>query len=383
MLIAFSIFKYFPYGGIQRDFARMGKLCVKRGHAVRVYCLNWDAAPVEGFDVIVVPVKAWSNHVRYARFAEWVAQDLVERPVDLHMGMNKIPGLDAYFAGDSCFEDKIRTQRPWVYRLTSRYRLFSRFEKAVFSTLNSTRILSISDAQKTLYQQYHHTADARFYPLPPGIHRDRIAPDNRLEIRTQLRSELGIDEQCQVMLFIGSGFVKKGLDRVIRGLHALPSEVRENTTLLVLGADKPKKFIRLAKALGIGEQVRLLGGRDDAPRFLFSADCFVLPAYDENTGGVIVEAMVARLPALVSSNCGYASYVKQAKAGLVTDDPFEQIEFNNKLLEILTSPERSTWSENGRKFSERDDIYEMIPRAVEYLESLAEEIASTKECAVQ
>jgi len=382
MLIAFSIFKYFPFGGIQRDFARMGQLCLERGHTVRVYCLLWDAPPVEGFEVVVVPVKAFSNHVRYARFADWVAQDLASRPVDLHMGMNKMPGLDAYFAGDSCFEDKVRTQRAWTYRLSSRYRLFAKFEQAVFSTHESTRILSISDAQNTLYQKYYNTADARFHPLPPGIHRDRIAPGNRAEIRAELRRELGISEHCQVMLFIGSGFVKKGLDRAIRGLYALPVKERKNTILLVLGADKPNRFVRLANSLGLGEQVRILGGRDDAPRFLFSADCFVLPAYDENTGGVIVEAMVARLPALVSANCGYASFVNQAKAGLVTEDPYDQVDFNNKLLEILTSPERSVWSENGRKFSEREDIYEMIPRAVEYLESFADEIASQKECSV-
>jgi len=378
MLIAFSIFKYFPYGGIQRDFARMAQLCVERGHVVRVYCLLWKALPMEGMDVVVVPAKALSNHTRYARFADWVATDLESRPVDLHMGMNKMPGLDAYFAGDSCFEDKTRNQRAWIYRLTPRYRLFSRFEKAVFSVLNNTRILSISNAQNALYQQYHHTPDARFYPLPPGINRDRIAPDNRPEIRAELYRELDIADHCQVMLFIGSGFVKKGLDRVILGLHALPEKVRENTILLVLGADKPEKFARMASSFGLDNQVRILGGRDDVPRFLFSADCFVLPAYDENTGGVIVEAMVARLPVLVSANCGYASYVADANAGLLVKDPFDQIDFNTKLLEILTSTERGVWSENGRKFSERDDIYEMIPRAVEYLESFAEEIAALK-----
>ncbi len=376
MLIAFSIFKYFPFGGIQRDFERMAQLCVERGHTVRVYCLEWEAPPIEAYEIIVVPVRAISNHARYSQFADWVARDLHKRPVELHMGMNKMPGLDAYFAGDSCFEDKTRTQRPWLYRLTPRYRLFSKFEKAVFSTHVRTRILSISQMQKALYQQYHYTPDSRFYPLPPGIKRDRVAPVNREEIRDELRRELGIDAQKFLMLFIGSGFVKKGLDRAIKGLHALPEKVRDNTLLLVLGADKGDKFERMARRLKLDRQVRLLGGRNDAPRFLFSADCFVLPAYDENTGGVIVEAMVAQLPALVSANCGYASYVREAGAGLVAADPFDQEDFNAKLLKILTSEERSAWMENGRKFSQREDIYEMIPRAVNYLESFAEELAS-------
>ncbi|MBV1907557.1 MAG: glycosyltransferase family 4 protein [Pseudomonadales bacterium] len=378
MHIAFSIFKYFPFGGIQRDFIRMAGLCHEHGHQVRVYSLIWDAPAVDEFEVVLVPVKAISNHVLYERFAHWVGRDLALHPVDLHMGMNKIPGLDAYFAGDSCFEDKTRTQRAWYYRLTPRYRLFSKFEKAVFAENSSTRILSISDMQKELYQKYHKTPDSRFYSLPPGIHKNRIAPENQAEIRSKLRAEFSIPEGRNIILFIGSGFLKKGLDRAIRGLSALPAEVRENTLLLVLGKDKPDKFQRLAKSLGVQEQVWMLGGREDANRFLFSADCFVLPAYDENTGGVIVEALVARLPTLVSANCGYAEYVKSADAGLIADSPFSQRDFNAKLLELITSPRRAEWSENGRCFSERKDIYQMIPTAVEYLESFAEQIKTEK-----
>ena len=42
MRIAFCINKYFPYGGLQRDFMRIAKEVLSRGHTVRVYTRQWE-----------------------------------------------------------------------------------------------------------------------------------------------------------------------------------------------------------------------------------------------------------------------------------------------------------------------------------------------------
>ncbi len=39
MKLAFALFKYFPYGGLQRDFIRIAGLCRDRGHEIHVYTL--------------------------------------------------------------------------------------------------------------------------------------------------------------------------------------------------------------------------------------------------------------------------------------------------------------------------------------------------------
>ena len=63
-------------------------------------------------------------------------------------------------------------------------------------------------------------------------------------------------------------------------------------------------FKRLAKKLDLTHQVQFLGGRDDIPRFLFAADLLVHPAYNENTGTVLLEALVAGLPVVTTPTCG-------------------------------------------------------------------------------
>ena len=121
MTIGFCLFKYFPHGGIQRDMMKIAKECLRRGYAVRMYVIRWNAELPKDMDVQIVPVDALTNHRLYERYAEWVHAHLATHPVDLLMGMVKMPGLDVYYAGDSCYEEKARTQRNGLYRLLPRY----------------------------------------------------------------------------------------------------------------------------------------------------------------------------------------------------------------------------------------------------------------------
>ncbi len=181
MKFAFCVFKYFPFGGISRDLERFVRESIARGHVVRVYTLSWEGPMLEGVDVVVVPAKGLTNHARYAQFARWVAEHLREYPVDLVVGMNKMPGIDVYYAGDSCYEEKSQTQRNWLYRATPRYRLFSNFERAVFGRDSETEILTISEVQTPLFRRHYGTQWERLHPLPPGIDRSRRASVDRAD----------------------------------------------------------------------------------------------------------------------------------------------------------------------------------------------------------
>lgn len=373
MRIAFCIFKFFPHGGIPRDLMKIARECRARGHQVRVYAARWEAAMPEDLQVVEVPVKAWTNHRRYERFAARVLDHLARNPVDLVVGMNKMPGLHVYYAGDSCYEEKVRTQRSGLYRLTPRYRHFARFERAVFDPAAATEILTISDVQIPCFRRHYGTPPERFHPLPPGIDPDRRAPPDRNARREAFRREFGIGDGEHLLLFVGSGFIKKGLDRALLAFRALPPELRDRSRLFVVGHDDAAPFRRLAARLRIREQVRFFPGRDDVPRFLFGADGLILPAYDENAGMVIIEAMIAGLPVLVTGNCGYAHYVASAGAGLVAGVPYDQQAFDRQLVELLTSPERPRWRANGLALGQDEGLYRLAETAVDYLEAFAAE----------
>ena len=379
MRIAFCIFKYFPYGGLQRDLMKMVRECLGRGHEVRIYAIRWRAPDAAGLGVelCLAPVRALTNHRLYQRFATWVRTDVQRRPVDLLVGMNKMPGLDVYFAGDPCYLDKTARQDGCWRRLSPRGRVLLQAERAVFDPAVTTEILTLCEAQAPVFQRCYGTPAERFHPLPPGIERDRAAPGDREAIRQRVRSSLGLGEADQLLLFVGSGFITKGLDRLLKGLRALSSSVRENVRLYVLGADNHKPFRRLAAKLGVAEHVRFMGGRADVPDFLLAADAFALPAYQETAGMAILEAMIAGVPVLVTAVCGYAPYVQRMEAGLVAAEPFEQQKFNAQLTELLTSQRRKQWAGNGAALAHDESIHQLARAAVDLLERFAADMPAS------
>ena len=150
MQLAFVLYKYFPFGGLQRDFMRIALECQRRGHQIRVYTLIWEGDIPAGFEVLVAPVKAIFNHRRNEKLTAWMQADLAERPVDRLIGFNKMPGLDVYYAADGCFEDKAQPLRAGLSRRWARYRPFAEFARAVFDTHATTSVLMISEAQPPL-----------------------------------------------------------------------------------------------------------------------------------------------------------------------------------------------------------------------------------------
>ena len=75
--------------------------------------------------------------------------------------------------------------------------------------------------------------------LPPGISRDRIAPNDISELRDQKRADLGIADDEKLLLMVGSGCVKKGLNRALHAFRSLPKEQRSKTRFIVIGEDNP------------------------------------------------------------------------------------------------------------------------------------------------
>ncbi len=363
MNLAFCLYKFFPFGGLERNFLRISSLCAERGHSIHVFTMSWEGPKPDDYNITIIPVNHLSNHGKNKVFAKKLKRYLEQGTYDVIIGFNKMPGLDLYYSADPCYIDKIEQTKTAIYKLTNRYKQSINFEKAVFSPTSKTKLMMLSAIEKEKYIRHYQTQTERFYLLPPGISLDRKRPVNASQIRKEWRSEFNIQDHEKVILMIGSAFKRKGLDRTLLGLASLPNELKNKTQIMILGEDDPKPFIALAKKLGISNKLTIFLGRDDVPRFLLGADLFAHPAYSENTGTAILEAIVAGLPVLISEACGYAFHVEQSNSGLITKMPFSQQSFNQQLEQMLTSPEYGTWVENCIQYSLTEDLYSR-PEAV-------------------
>jgi UDP-glucose:(heptosyl)LPS alpha-1,3-glucosyltransferase len=299
-----------------------------------------------------------------------VEEDQRLRPVDCLVGFNKMPGLDLYYAADSCYEQKAQQLRSPTYRLTGRYRLFSQFERAVFDPDSGVEILLITEQQKKPFQQYYGTPDEVLHILPPGIAKDRRRGESADQIRCEFRREFGLRDDQVLLLLIGSGFITKGLDRALMAVSALPEALRDRVRFFVIGQDNPRQFLKLASELGVEDKLRIFAGRDDVPRFLQGADIMVHPAYMESGGIVLIEALVAGLPVIATDVCGFAHYVKESEGGLLIESPYDQETFNQELACLVADDVfRRQCSRNGVAFGQTADIYHMAERAVDLIEA--------------
>jgi UDP-glucose:(heptosyl)LPS alpha-1,3-glucosyltransferase len=373
---AFCLFKYFPYGGLQRDCLEIAQTCRQRGHAITVFTMEWTGPVPDGVAVKILPGEGFTNHSRCTSFVKNVRPCLNGGAFDAVVGFNKMPGLDLYYAGDPCYQDRARHKYTCrlgpYYWATNRFQQYVALERAVFDPRSNTEILLLNPAHQRIYMDQYRTSGERFHPLPPGICQDRKPVSGSARARTELRREFLRSTNELLLLMVGVGWRGKGVDRAFRALAALPMELRRKTKLVAVGEERTRPFARLAALLGVTDRVSLLPPCLDIQRFFLAADLLVHPAYSDNTGGVILESMAHGLPVLTTDDCGFAKHVRLANAGMVVPSPFKQECMNRFLVDMLDSPQREAFSSNALAYTTTLDLYSRSERVATIIEEKAE-----------
>ena len=133
------------------------------------------------------------------------------------------------------------------------------------------------------------------------------------------------------VLYLGRINWKKGLDRLITAMRFV-----DGITLVIAGNDEEnyqRKLLGLANDQGVASKIQFTGHVSGTRKqALFKkARMLVLPSYSENFGMVVLEAMAAGCPVLVTPEVGLAETVKTSGAGLVVNgDP-------RNIAEVLTA----------------------------------------------
>lgn len=369
MKLGFVLFDYFPFGGLQRDCLKIARLCVQRGHSVTVLARSWQGEQPTEIAVELFGKRGFSNIGRNRAFLRQLADKLPRCGFDGIIGFNKMPGLDVYYSADPCYLAKTKRLKPSWYQWLPRFKHFAALEQSVFARGLSTQILLLKESEVPIYEQHYQTERERLHALPPGVIRRTFSQDDRQKIRSRLRSENHRSPDEKLVLLVGSGFRIKGLDRAIQAIASLPLEIGRNTKLIVIGQGKPDVFAKQARSLGIADRVHFLGGRHDVPDWMVAADVLIHPAYSENTGTILVEAVTNGLPVLATDVCGFSPHITKSGAGIVLQSPFSQETCNRTLAEMLTSEKTAAWRANGLAYAAKEDLYSCHERAADIIEA--------------
>ena len=173
------------------------------------------------------------------------------------------------------------------------------------------------------------------------------------EARRLIRNQIGIGESEYVLLFVGSGFRRKGLET--RSRRSTASRPRSSSSP---AKDAPRRHPR----------VLMLGWRTDVPHLYAAADAFIFPTLYEPFGNVVLEAMASGIPAIVSRVAGVSEVIDNDS--IVVEDPMNIDELSAAVKRLEDPAIRKPMGEAARRkamarpleqvFDENFRLYEQV-----------------------
>lgn len=335
--------KYTPFGGAERFVERALGALREQGTDVTIVAREWQGEPGPGFlrcNPFFVG-RTW----RDAGFARAVQAIIASGRFDLVQSHERIPGCHIYRAGDGVhatwldLRGRARGVPPWLTFAASpwhRYTLAA--EAAMFRHPDLRAVICNSRMVKDDIAARFGTPDDRLHVIYNGVDLTHFHPGLRAEHRATTRTALGIADTAPVILFVGSGFERKGIPALLPALAAMK---RGDALLLIVGRDRKEGAMRaLAQRLGIADRVRFLGAQKDVRPYYGAADCFALPTLYDPMPNAALEALACGLPTVTSTTCGAAELIQPETSGRVVAalDRSALAEALDAMLEIRCDP---------------------------------------------
>lgn len=148
-----------------------------------------------------------------------------------------------------------------------------------------------------------------------GVNLERFNPS--VEVRTEKRKELGIDDSKTVFVFMGRLNHDKGVYELLNAFNRLAAE-RDDVYLLLFGHDEENvsdKFQNYPN-IKVRDNFYYYGATPEPQKMLQAGDVFVLPTYREGFGSSVIEASALGLPVICSDAYGVMDAMVDDVTGL-------------------------------------------------------------------
>ncbi len=317
------------YGGPIVSVHGMCKALVARGHQVDVLTTSLDGpddsdVPV-GVPVSLDGVRIWYFRSRLLRRFAWSLP--LARTVWRRCSEYDILHIHALFLWPTLVAARAAMRHGVPYVLSPRGMLVKGLIRRKSRLLKTAWITLFDQKHLERAAALHLTSTAemaeatRFgfrlpetFVIPNGIDRD--------ETEGPLVDAHVPDAAGGPVLFLGRVNWEKGLDRLVRALAHAPA-----VQLTIAGNDEDNyraHLDALAREVGVADRITFTGrvAGERKSTLLREAALLVLPSYQENFGNVVIEALAAGCPVVVTPEVGAAEIVHEAGAGCVVEgDP--------------------------------------------------------------
>ena len=303
------------HGGVETSTAGLLGELARRGHHVELLTTRAQA-PVPGIVVRALPVLPQPSLLRLISFGIAARAAARRGGYDVIQSHERLRGVDVYRAGEGTHRGyRAAMGRSSKGGLYHRYVIF--LETRIFQLDGVRHVVAISARGKAEIERLYGTPADRVSLIYNGVDLARFDPVTLARVRDAARAELGLTAHAWTVLFVGSGFERKGLGPLI---EALARVAEPGARLVVAGKGDRAAYGALAARLGVAERVVWTGPRADVERLYAAADVVALPARYEPFGNVHLEALSSGRPVLTSVHAGGAELISQGKNGWVAEE---------------------------------------------------------------
>ncbi len=282
---------------------------------------------------------------------------------DLYFSLERITCPDIYRAGDGVHKAFLKTKG---FTLNPLHLTYLWLEKRTFA--NAKIIIANSRMVKSQILEHYPIDENKIVVIYNGV----PIPDtfDAAKAKESLAKEFAIDASRPIVLFVGSGFARKGVKEY---LHIL-SRIDAPFTAFVVGKEKHlKQYRRLAETLGVGERIIFTGPRKDVTTFYAASDIFLFPTHYEPFSNVVLEAMSYAIPTFTTRQNGAAEILPKE---YVMENP-DDANVIEKIEALLNDENRLTDAKRqARSIAENYSIERNVQETVHIIHRVMHQISS-------
>ncbi|HEX5492721.1 MAG TPA: glycosyltransferase family 4 protein [Candidatus Udaeobacter sp.] len=339
--IAFARRGYSRSGGAEAYLKRLAEGVAKAGHEVHLVTTNeW---PEDQWPFGSIKRLASTTAIGFADELEQIRPQL---QCDVLFSLERVWSCDVYRAGDgvhrawlsrrSKFEVPLKR---FVRGVSRKHRDLLQLEESLFGKRKAGRVVAASQMVvseiKDLYGYPRDNIDIVRNGVP--LDRFKFNPD----LREKSRAEFNLNQDHIALLFVGSGWERKGL---LFAIEAMGLSKNKKMRLLVAGRGDAKRYQTTRLRFWREDPVQFLGEIADLRAIYAAADIFILPTIYDPFSNACLEALASGLPVITTRSNGFSEIIEDKVHGSIVDNAANLIGLRDAIR---------FWSDSSRREAAR------------------------------
>ena len=341
-------------GGTERVLYRTAEGLRDRGHEVHLFCQQFRIPPPPGVTAHYVPGISRPRSLRALTFAMIAPKIIAKHSCDVVISFDRILTQDIIRSGGGPRKILLKKmqqhagifRRVW-YSIGLYNRLIVHIENLQVRGNKSGKIIVVSEQTKREFMDLYEIPEKQAVVIHNGVDSIRFNPQRRLKEGKTLRRELKISSDAPVVLFVGTGFRRKGLQRL---LCLWEQDELPGVYLLVVGNDA--RLSKYRRRWSKKKEVIFVGPQGNVEDYYACANLLVLPAIQEGFGNVVLEAMASGLPVVAADKIGAMDVFSGGLRDGIVSNPDDPAELKSIILHMLDPSRWSVLSREARKTAE-------------------------------